>query len=186
MRLNKYALLFLMAISAGAAGMCGLVSAQAQQQRAVILAQIAAKEAAIAQMREATAGMDDVQAKVAEVSRAVTQVESRLAPEHGLDQIVKDIWQMAESDSLHTQAIQPLNIVHRGNCAEQPVELKLTGDFRGFYAFMLQLEKMPRLVRVTHMELQRLPDQNGAMLARVTIAIFYQPETGETAAATSP
>jgi type IV pilus assembly protein PilO len=183
MKLNTYAILFLSASVAGSLCVGGLVAAQAQQQRAVTLAQMAAKEATIAQMRAATAGIDEVHAKVADLSRAVNVVDSRLASERSLDQVVKDIWQMAEADSLQTQAIQPLNIVHRGNCNEQPVELNLIGDFHGFYAFMLQLEEMPRIVRVTHMELQRLLDQNGTMQARVTVAIFYQPETGETAAA---
>jgi Tfp pilus assembly protein PilO len=184
MKLNKYTLIFLSAAVAGLASAVAVVFAQTQQ-RGVIEAQIATKEATIAQMREATTGVDEVQANVGDLSRAVALVESKLAPERSLDQIVKDVWQMAEADSLQTQAIQPLNIVHRGNYCEQPVELKLTGDFNAFYAFMLQLEKLPRLVRITHMELHRLPDQNGAMAVRMTIGIFYQPETGESAAATA-
>jgi type IV pilus assembly protein PilO len=186
MKSNKYPFLFLIALSVGLAGVLALTFAQAEQERAATLAQIAAKQRAIAQMRQATAGIEEVHAKVANLSRAVSLVESRLVPERSLDRAVKDIWQMADADSLQTQAIQPLAIVRRGNCGEQPVELKLTGDFRAFYAFMLQLEKMPQLLHVTHMELQRLPDTNGGMAARLIVGIFYQPETGETASATPP
>jgi Tfp pilus assembly protein PilO len=185
MKLNQYTLIFLSATVAGLAGVAAVIFAQARE-RGEIEAQIATKQATIAQMRQATAGIDEMHAKVGDLSRAVALVESNLAPERSLDQLVKDIWQMAEADSLQTQAIQPLNIVQSGNYCEQPVELQLAGDFRAFYAFMLQLEKSPRLMRITHLELHRLPDQNGAMAARMTIGIFYQPETGATASAIPP
>ncbi|HEX4125229.1 MAG TPA: type 4a pilus biogenesis protein PilO [Tepidisphaeraceae bacterium] len=179
MKSIKFTILFLVAAAAGLAGVYVLVFAQESQQRGALAAQIADKERAAAQMRQATAGVDEAQAKIAELSRAVEQVESRLAPEHDLDRTVKDIWQLADADSLQTQLVQPLAICQLGNCSEQPVELQLTGDFGPFYAFLLQLERMPRLLRVTHMELRRLPGENGAMAAQMSIGIFYRPSTGQ-------
>lgn len=180
MKSGKFTILFLSAAAAGLIGVYVLVFAQASQQRSALLAQIAEKERATAQLRQAIAGADDVQAKLARLSRAAAQVESRVAPEHDLDLVVKDIWQLADADSLQTQLIQPLAVGQVGNCSEQPVQLQLTGGFGQFYAFLLQLERMPRLLHVTHMNLHRLPDDNGAMAAQVTIGIFYRPNTGQT------
>jgi type IV pilus assembly protein PilO len=192
MKWNRFTILFLMAAAAGLAGADFLTCARASQERDAALAQILARERAAAELRQATAGLGEVQGKVADLTQAIALIESRLAPERDLDRICKDIWQMADADSLQTQTTLPMNIVPRGNYGEQPVALTFTGDFSAFYAFMVQLERLSRPVRVMHMDLQRLPDPNGAMRAQMTIGIFYRPDSAqpeqasETAAATPP
>jgi Tfp pilus assembly protein PilO len=56
--------------------------------------------------------------------------------------------------------------------------MSLSGDFNGFYAFLQQLEKMPRITRVTNMALTKITDRDGAMQARITLSIFFEPDGG--------
>ena len=55
------------------------------------------------------------------------------------------------------------------------------GDFNGFYAFLLQLEKLPRITRVSQMKLEKISERDGEMTAQLTLSIFFEPETGGTA-----
>ena len=61
--------------------------------------------------------------------------------------------------------------------SEQPIEMSLSGDFNGFYEFLLQLEKLRRLTRVTQMDLTKITDRDGEMQAQMTLSIFFEPET---------
>jgi hypothetical protein len=60
--------------------------------------------------------------------------------------------------------------------------MNLSGDFAGFYEFMLQLERLPRLTRVQNMTLDKINGQEGAMEAKLLLSIFFEPETGNAAA----
>jgi type IV pilus assembly protein PilO len=183
MKPRTFSILSLAAAVAGLTGVYVLVVAQASQQRHAIETQIAAKQRAAAEMRQATAGAGDVRIQVADLSQAVASVEARIVPEHDLDRVVRDIWNTADADSLQTQMVQPLPICQRGAYCEQPVEIQVTGGFEAFYSFVLQLERLPRLVRITHMDLHRLAGSaasEGGMTARLTIGIYYRPNTGQT------
>jgi hypothetical protein len=63
--------------------------------------------------------------------------------------------------------------------------LSLSGDFNGYYAFLLQLEKLPRITRVTQMKLEKINDRDGEMQAQLTLSIFFEPDTGSRSLASS-
>jgi hypothetical protein len=44
--------------------------------------------------------------------------------------------------------------------------------------FLLQLEQLPRLTRVTRMDLKKINERDGSMEAQMTLNIFFEPETG--------
>jgi hypothetical protein len=60
--------------------------------------------------------------------------------------------------------------------------LSLQGNINGFYSFLLQLEKLQRITRVTQMDLQKINDRDGEMQARMTLSIFFEPDTGSSLA----
>ena len=63
--------------------------------------------------------------------------------------------------------------------------MSLSGDFNGFYSFLLQLEKLPRITRVTNMSLSKITDRDGEMNATMTLSIFFEPDTGSSMATTN-
>ena len=95
-----------------------------------------------------------------------------------MDLILKEVWQMAESNRLTTKTIRTMKSQRGSAYSELPIEMNLSGDFAGFYEFMLQLERLPRLTRVQNMTLDKINGQEGAMEAKVTLSIFFEPETG--------
>jgi Tfp pilus assembly protein PilO len=67
---------------------------------------------------------------------------------------------------------------------EQPLEVKMTGHFEGFYQFLLGLENLPRITRIHEMTLERVTARNrrhdeeaapGLMKAEFMLSIYYQP-----------
>ena len=89
---------------------------------------------------------------------------------------------MAEANNLEQRTIKTLRSQRANNFNEQPIEMSLAGDFEGFYVYLQQLEKLPRLTRVTKMDLTKMNDRDGAMEAKLTLSIFFEPDTASAAA----
>ena len=124
----------------------------------------------------------DRQAALSNLQQAITFFESKLPQEKEVDKILKEVWQMAEANSLQTKTIKTLKTERGPNYSEQPIDMSLAGDFNGFYAFLLQLEKLQRITRVTSMNLQKISDRDGEMQAQMTLSIFFEPDTGSSVA----
>src|SRR5215212_7017084 len=127
------------------------VFTKANKKKQDLLSEIRNKQTALSNLQAATAGIEDLNRKIEELQQAITFFESKLPQEKEVDKILKEVWQMAEANSLVTKTLR----TERGpSYSEQPIELSLQGDFNGFYSFLLQLEKLPRITRVTRMDLQ--------------------------------
>ena len=163
-----------------------LVFKKATARRDKIEAEIVTKQKALADLDRATAGVSDVNAKIEELQKAIVFFEGKLPQEKEIDKVLREVWQMAESKQLTIKTIKTLRSERSTNYSEQPIEMSLSGDFKdSFYAFMLQLEQLPRLTRVTRMELKKINDRDGQMEAQVTLSIFFEPETGGTVTAST-
>ena len=154
---------------------------KANDKRKSLMADIEQKQASLSNLRHATTGIDDLNRKIAELQQAITFFESKLPQEKEVDKILKEVWQMAEANALQTKTIKTLKSERSSSYSEQPIQMSLAGDFNGFYSFLLQLEKLPRITRVTQMNLEKISDRDGEMQAQLTLSIFFEPETSGTA-----
>jgi len=155
-----------------------LVFNKVNARRLAIEADIARKQKALADLDKATVGVADVDKKISELGQAIEFFESKLPQEKEMDKILKEVWQMAEANNLTTKTIKTLKSRRSTSYSEQPIEMSLSGAFEGYYAFVLQLEQLPRLTRVTRMDLKKMNEHDGAMEASLTLSIFFEPETG--------
>lgn len=135
----------------------------------------------LGRLGEATAGIDDLSRKIDDLQKAITFFESKLPQAKEVDKILKEVWQIAEANSLTTKTIRTLKSERSANYSEQPIQMSLSGDFDGYYAFLLQLEKLPRITRITRMNLQKITDAEGEMQAQMTLSIFFEPDTNAVA-----
>ena len=162
-----------------------LVLTKAQQNVQARERIIEEKQKALADLEKATAGVADVDRKVEELQEAIKFFEKKLPQEREMDLILKEVWQMAEQNKLTTKTIRTMKSQRGAAYSEQPIEMNLSGDFNGFYEFMLQLERLPRLTRVQTMTLDKISGLEGAMEAKVTMSIFFEPETGANSTASA-
>ena len=159
------------------------VFSKANKKKQDLLADIHTKQASLSNFQQATAGIDDLNHKCDELQKAITFFESKLPQEKEVDKILKEVWQMAEANQLTTKTIKTLKSERGPSYSEQPIQMNLAGDFNGFYSFLLQLEKLPRITRVTDMQLQKISDRDGEMQAQMTLSIFFEPDTNAAVAA---
>lgn len=160
-----------------------LVFAKSNTKRETLKKEISDKKTALANLQRATAGIDDLGKKIEELQQAISFFEKKLPQEKEVDKILKEVWQMAEANSLQTKTVKTLKSERGPNYSEQPIQMNLSGDFNGYYAFLLQLEKLPRITRVSQMKLEKIDERDGEMTAQMTLSIFFEPETNTTASA---
>jgi type IV pilus assembly protein PilO len=141
----------------------------------------AQKKKVLTDLKQSTAGIVDWNQKIAELKQAISFFEGKLPQEKEIDKILKEVWQMAEANALQTRSVKTLRTERAASYSEQPIEMNLSGDFNGFYVFLQQLENMPRITRVTHMALNKITDKDGSMQAKLTLSIFFEPDTGNVA-----
>jgi type IV pilus assembly protein PilO len=144
-------------------------------RRQKLLAETHQEEQTLTNVRQATAGIDDLNRKIGQMQKAITFFQSRLPAEREVDRILKEVWQMAGANDLQTQTVKTLTSEYNADYSEQPIQMSLSGNFDGFYSFLQQLERLDRITRVTQMKLQRINGENGQMQAEMTLSIFFTP-----------
>lgn len=144
-----------------------------------------AKQKVLNDLRQSTAGIVNWDQKIEELKKAITFFESKLPPEKEVDKILTAVSQMATANALETKSVKPMKSERASSYSEQPIEMSLSGNFNGFYVFLQQLENMPRITRVTNMALNKITDQDGAMQAKLTLSIFFEPDNGGARMATA-
>ena len=157
------------------------VFAKATAKKKALLDDITTKQTALANLKQSTIGIDDLGKKIDELQKAITFFEGKLPQAREVDTILKEVWQMAEANSLTTRTVRPSRTERGPNYSEQPIEMSLSGDFTGFYSFLLQLEKLPRITRLSKMNLQKISEHDGEMTAQLTLSIFFEPDAGSSA-----
>jgi type IV pilus assembly protein PilO len=157
-----------------------LVFQKSNAKRQQLQADIESKQRALSNLQQATSGIEDMNTKIDELQQAIAFFESKLPQEKEIDKILTEVWQKAEENSLNNRSVKPLRAERAAGYSEQPIQMQLSGDFNGFYSFLLQLEKLPRITRVTNMELKKIDDRDGAMTANVTLSIFFEPDAAVT------
>ena len=151
------------------------------EERAQIEAETSKKQAELVHLQQATAGIDDLARKIEELQKAINFFESKLPQAKEVDKILTEVSQMADANALQTRTVRTLRSERTANYSEQPIQMSLSGDFNGFYAFLLQLEKLARITRVTQMNLQKIDEHDGQMQAQLTLSIFFEPDTDRVA-----
>ena len=155
---------------------------KANVRRETKLAEIDQMDNALTNLRKATAGIDDMGRKIGELQRAIDFFASKLPQAKEMDKVLTEVSQMADVNSLQSKTVKSLKTERGSSYSEQAIQMNLSGDFNGFYSFLLQLEKLPRITRITSMNLQKINDRDGEMQAQLTMSIFFEPDTGRNAA----
>lgn len=185
MKLGAREFLFFTLLLGLLAGSWWFVFKRANDRRDFLRAEVARKETDLENLRKSTAGIEDLGKKIYDLQKAIAFFESKLPQEKEMDVVLKEVWQMAQSNALNCKTIKTLKAERQANYSEQPIELLMSGDFAGFYNFLLQLEKLQRITRVHNMNLQKITSVDGQMTAKVTLSVFFEPDTARPSPQTS-
>jgi len=137
--------------------------------------EMALKQKELADLNEATADVADLQKQIEDLQRAIDFFEGKLPREKEVNDLLREVSKAAEGSNLEIRQFEPMVTVRGSHYSELPVRIVLAGDFDGFYSYMLELEKLARITRVTDMKLKKMQERNGAMEAEMTLSIFFEP-----------
>ena len=152
--------------------------------------QIEAKQAKLRQLNQTIGTIGDLEKQIDKLTDAVQYFQSKLPSEKEVDKILQEIWLLAKANKLNPKSIRTLNkqasrggfAAEGSNQAEQPIKVKLEGNFRGFYAFLLALENQPRITRIREMHLKKpKKGPKGHINSEFEMSIFFERNSREKA-----
>jgi type IV pilus assembly protein PilO len=136
----------------------------------------ARKQAELTNLKLSTAGIGDLNTRIKDIGDALKFFDSKLPQEKEFNNILDDLSGIAQANSLQSKTVRSLKTERFSGYSEQPIQLSLSGNFNGFYSFLLQLEKLPRITKITDMHLNKIQDHDGEMQATMTLSIFFEPD----------
>ncbi|MHC5114998.1 MAG: type IV pilus inner membrane component PilO [Planctomycetota bacterium] len=152
------------------------------------LDEIQVKQARLDRLAEVTAQIDDIGLAIEEGRELIRKIEEKLPTERDVEGVLTRVWQIAAKNRLAVKSVKSDKPTPAAHYRELPLKVVVEGNFDGFYQFLLELEKLPRITRVHHMELERTAARGpvahadlppGAVKASFTLSIYFEPSTDQ-------
>ncbi len=128
-------------------------------------------------LQQTTSRNQDLARQNEENHKKIEAIEARLPSSKEVDQVIRQVSELAVDCGLEPPAIESDKPVAAATFMEQPLKMKISGDFNGFHGFLKKLEDLPRVTRIPDLKVTRATDVNGHMKAEFTLSIYFQQET---------
>jgi type IV pilus assembly protein PilO len=137
-------------------------------------ARIQTKSAKLAEFEKAAAAAYDLNAQLKQLQQAVGFFESKLPPTSEIYRVLEQLTLIAQKQGLQPKTIRTLVSKTNSGYIEQPLKMELEGDFNSFYSFLLELEKLPRIMKIRSLDLKKINESDGSVSADFTVSVFFQ------------
>jgi type IV pilus assembly protein PilO len=134
--------------------------------------------ARLAEFEKATSAANDLTRQLEQLQDAIEFLESKLPPKSQIHKVLEQVTVIAQENGLHPKTIRTLKKKNSSGYIEQPLKMELVGDFNAFYSFLLELEKLPRIMKIRELELAKQKDSEGKISADFIVSIFFQNSMG--------
>jgi len=126
------------------------------------------------EFEKATATAQSLNEQLEELQRAIESLESKLPPKSEIHKVLEQVTVIAQKRGLTPKTIRTLKKKNNSGYIEQPLRMQLVGNFNSFYSFLLELEKLPRIMKIRELELKKQNNSEGGISASFVISIFFQ------------
>jgi len=134
------------------------------------------KLAKLAEFEEATTTAEDLSTQLKQLEQAVQFFESKLPPKSRIHEVLEQVTVIAQKNGLKPKTIRTLQRKDNSGYIEQPLKMELVGNFNSFYSFLLELEKLPRIMKIRELNLDKEGQIQGEVRADFIVSIFFQHE----------
>ena len=141
-------------------------------------ARVESKMAKLAEFEKATSEVKDLTKQLEQLAEAIAFFESRLPPKSQIHEVLEQITVVAQKEGLKPKTIRTLAKKDNSGYIEQPLNMELEGDFKAFYSFLLELEKLPRIMKIRDLAISKQIKDEGQIGASFVVSIFFQNEMG--------
>jgi len=88
--------------------------------------------------------------------------------------VLEQVTVIAQKEGLKPKTIRTLKDKNNSGYIEQPLKMELVGNFSSFYSFLLELENLPRIMKIRELELEKQTTDEGQIAADFVVSIFFQ------------
>ena len=178
MKFGTRELLFLIVMLALLGSAWYFVFKKADERIATLNIDTSQKLEKLRELSDATNRIADMDRKIAEVREKIRFFESKLPRERDVEKIISQVTRQAKILQLKVGMMQSLRTEKSpAGYSEQQVKLVISGNFTGFYQFLLEVEKMARITRVNQLKLSKINEQDGSTTADLTLSVYFQPDS---------
>ncbi len=135
------------------------------------------KLAQLAKFEEAASAAEDLAKQLEKLQEAIEFFESKLPPTSQIHEVLEQVTVIAQKQGLKPKTIRTMTKKDNSGYVEQPLEMQLEGNFSSFYSFLLELEKLPRIMKIRELTLEKQKDNEGQIAADFIVSIFFQNQT---------
>jgi len=136
------------------------------------------KVAQLAKFQQATAAAEDLTKQLGQLEEAIGFFESRLPPKSQIHEVLEQVTVIAQKEGLEPKTIRTLKEKDNSGYIEQPLKMELVGNFSSFYSFLLELENLPRIMKIRELKLEKQKTDEGQIAADFIVSIFFQNKVG--------
>jgi type IV pilus assembly protein PilO len=145
---------------------------------AEVKSRVDTKFAQLAKFQQATAAAEDLTKQLVQLEEAVGFFESRLPPKSQIHEVLEQVTVIAQKEGLEPKTIRTLKEKDNNGYIEQPLKMELVGNFSSFYSFLLELENLPRIMKIRELKLEKQKTDEGQIGADFIVSIFFQNKVG--------
>jgi type IV pilus assembly protein PilO len=138
-----------------------------------------AKLTQLAKFQDASTAADDLSKQLEQLKEAMEFFESKLPPKSQIHEVLEQVTVIAQKQGLKPKTIRTLAKKNNSGYIEQPLKMTLEGNFGSFYSFLLELEKLPRIMKIRELDLKRQREDDGEITADFIVSIFFQNMSGK-------
>ena len=169
----RQAIFFVLLLGVAAAGYQYMIK-PANQHLAEAKQRVDGKLAKLAEFEEATAKAEDLNKQLEQLQEAIRFFESKLPSTSEIHKVLEQVTVVAQKQGLKPKTIRTLQPKDNSGYVEQPLEMMWVGDFNSFYSFLLEIEKLPRIMKLRQLKLDKETRGEGAVGAEFILSIFFQ------------
>ena len=137
------------------------------------------KQALLAKLREATSQTEDLQRANDQIRESIDSLQAKLPSSKEMDNVLRQVSGIAAKNGLKVPTFKKNDkTAPAGLAMEQPLDIEITGDFDGFYKFLLDLEQLPRITRLTDLDVIRSDKVDGEMKSKLVLSVYYEGGEG--------
>jgi len=131
----------------------------------------------LAEFEQAKLTAEDLSRKLDRLEKAIETLESKLPPKSQIHKVLEQVTVIAQKQGLKPKTIRTLNKKVCSGYIEQPLRMELVGNFKSFYSFLLELETLPRIMKIRQLQLNKQRSDEGQIGANFVVSIFFQDKT---------
>ncbi len=179
MKMGLREILFILLLLAVPVGAYLFVFEPRNKQVEEVREEIKRKQAKLEELEQATKKIPDLGQEIDRLTDAIDIIEQKLPDERKVDEVLKQVWEMAAKQRLTPKSVRTDKPLPNNQYSELPIQMEIVGDFDGFYSFLLELEKLPRITQLPKMRLTKVADKDlaqGQMRAEVVLSVFFETD----------